>query len=166
MRNYFYKIALLIQFFHDRLSCLVAVHACIFSAVFIYSGVIIHNIDLRQVMTFAHFEVVRVMCRRNLHRSCTELFVYIVIRHDRDFTSYKRQDNILAYDIFIAFIIRMHSDSSISQHGLGACRRNLKETVCPHDRILNMPEMSFLLLMLYLCVRKGSLTFRTPVDDP
>jgi hypothetical protein len=29
-----------------------------------------------------------------------------------------------------------------------------------------MPEMSFLLYMLYLCVRNGCLTYRTPVDDP
>ena len=166
VRNDFYKISLLLQFFYDSLSRLVAVHACVFAAIFIDRGVIVHDVDLRQVMALAYLEVIRVVSRCDLHRSGTELFVYIIIRNDRDFPAYKRQDYILPYNIFIALVIRMNGDRRISEHCLRTCGRNLEKTVCSHDRVFDMPEVSFLLLMLYLCIRQGSLTFRTPVDDP
>ena len=166
MRNNFYKISLFVKFSDNRLSRLIAVHACIFAAVFIDCSVIVHDVDLRQVVALAYLEVVRVMSRRDLHRSCSELLIYIVIRHDRDLPSHKRQDHIFPYDILIALVIRMHSDGRISQHGLRTCGRDLEETVCSYDRIFNMPEVSLLILVFYLCIGKRGFTFRAPVDDP
>ena len=165
VRNNFYKISLLLQFFYDSFSRLVAVHARVFAAIFIDRGIIVHDVDLRQVVTLAYFEVIRVVSRCDLHSSGTELFVYIIIRNDRNLSSYKRQDHVLAYDILITLIIRMNGDRSISEHCLRTCSRDLEETVCSHDRVFDVPEVPFLLFVLYLCIRQGSLTFRAPVDD-
>ena len=154
VRNDFYKVSLLVQFLHDRFSRLIAVHARIFPAILINGSVIVHDVDLRKIMTLANFEVIRVMCRCNLHCSCTEFFIHIVVCHDRDLPSHQRQDYFLPYNILISLVIRVHRDSRIPEHSLRTCGRDLKETVCPCDRILNMPEMTFLLLMLYFCVRK------------
>ena len=166
VRNDFYEISLLVQFLHDRLSRLIAVHARIFPAILIDGGVVVHDIDLRQMMSLTHFKVIRVVRRSDLHCSCTELFVHIVIRHDRNLTPHERQDHIFPDDILVSLIVRVHRDGSIPEHGLRTCGRDLEEPVRAHDRIFDVPEMSFLLLVLYFRVGERSLAFGTPVDDP
>ena len=166
MGNDFYKKSLLFQIFYDHLSRFIAVHTRIFSAFFIDGGVIVHNVDLFQVVTFAYLKVVRIVSRRDLHRSGSELLIYIIVRHDRDLPADQRQDYIFPDNITISLIIRMYRDRSITEHGFRTGRCDLQEPVSPCDRILDMPEMSLLLLMLHLSVRKGCLAFRTPVDDP
>ena len=151
---------------HDRFSCLVALHACIFAAVFIDGSVIVHDIDFRQIMTLAHLKVIGVMGRCDLYSAGSEFFIYIGIRHDRDFFAHQRQDCFLSYDVFVALIIRMYGDGCIAQHGLRTGGCDLQEIIGSHDRILDMPEMSVLFLMLNFRVGKGCLTYRTPVDDP
>ena len=165
VRLHLHKIPLLLEIRHDGFSRLVALHACVLAALFIDGGVVVHDVDLRQVMALAHLEVVRVMRRRDLHRACTELFIYIVIRHDGDLSVYQRQDHIFPNDVLVSLIIRVYRDGSIAQHRLRTCGRDLKETVCPHDGILDMPEVSVLILVLHLGVRQGCLTLRAPVDD-
>ena len=117
-------------------------------------------------MAFAHLEVVRVMGRRDLHCTGPELFIHIVVCHDRDLSSYQRKDHILSDDILISLVVRVHRNSSIPQHRLRTRGRDLEETVRTHDRVFDVPEVSLLLLVLYLSVRERGLTFRTPVDDP
>ena len=89
MWNNFYKVSLLIQICHDCFSCLIAIHACIFSTMFIDCRIIVHDIDLRQVVTFSNFKVIRVMRWCNLHRTCSKFFVYIVVCHNRNLFIYQ-----------------------------------------------------------------------------
>ena len=165
MWNNFYKVSLLIQICHDRFSCLIAIHSCIFSTLFIDRCIIVHDVDLRKVMTLSNLEIVRIMCRSDLNSTCSKLFVYIIISNDRNLTVYKWKDCHLSYDILISLIIRVYGDRGISQQRLRMGRCNFKETVRSGNRIFDMPEMSVLILMLHLGIRQRSLTFRTPVDD-
>ena len=166
MRLYFHKVSLFFQIFDDRFSCFIAIHSRIFSALFIDRRIIVHDVDLRQIVAFSNLKVIRVMCRRDLHGSGSEFFVYIIIRNNRNLFVYKRKQNRLAYNIFIPLVIRMYCDRGIPEHRLRTCRRDLKETVCSDDRIFDMPEMSVLFLVLYFRVGQGRLADRTPVDDP
>ena len=117
-------------------------------------------------MTLAHLKVIGVMGRCDLYSAGSEFFIYIGIRHDRDFFAHQWQDRFLSYDVFVALIIRMYGDGCIAQHGLRTGGCDLQEIIGSHDRILDMPEMSFLVFVLNLCIRKRSLTLRAPVDDP
>ena len=72
----------------------------------------------------------------------------------------------LADEILVALIFRIYGNSSITQQGFRTCSCNLYETsLFPYDRVINVPEKSVLILMLNLCIRDGSLAYRTPVDD-
>ena len=62
------------------------------------------------------------------------------------------EDHVFADNILISLVIRMYRDRRISKKRLRTRCRDLKETVCSYDRIFDMPEMSFLLFMLYLCI--------------
>ena len=116
-------------------------------------------------MTLTNLKIVRVVCRCNLNRTCSKFFIYIVICYNRNLFVNQRQNYILSYQLFIALIIRMYCDRSISKHCLrtGCC--DLNTFICSNDRIVNMPEMSCLILVFYLCIRNRCLTYRTPVDN-
>ena len=164
--NDLHQIALLLQILHHHLPGLVAVQPGVLAAVLIDGGVVVHNVDLRQVVALAYLEVVGVVSRRDLHRTGPELFIYIRICHDGDLSSHQRQDRRLAYDIFVPLVIRMYRNGRIAQHGLRTGGSDLQIIVGPHDGIFNMPEMAFLLFVLYFRIGKRGLTHRTPVDDP
>ena len=84
------------QLLHDLFPRLVAVKPCIFAAVFIDGGIIVHDIDFRQIVAFPDFKVVRVMGGRNLHDTCPELHVHILVLHHGDRLIYNRQPDLPA----------------------------------------------------------------------
>ena len=67
----------LVQFFHDGFSCLITVHTFELAAVFVDGGIVIHNVDHRQVVTLSYFKVVGVMRRGNLYYAGTEFHIYV-----------------------------------------------------------------------------------------
>ena len=162
----FYKKSHLIQFLNDSFSCLVTIHACINAAIFIDGGIIIHDVDFRQVMAFSNFKIVWVMSRCNLHTAGTKLFIYIFISNDRNLFIYDRKQQCLSDNILISLIFRVYSNCRISQHSLRTGRSDLYETAfLSDDRIFDVPEMSGLLHMLNFRIRDRCLTYRAPVDD-
>ena len=152
MWNHFNQKSLLLQFFYHNLTRFVTVHTCVFTAVFIDRTIIIHDVDLWQIVTLTNLKIVRVVCRCNLNRTCSKFFIYIVICYNRNLFVNQRQNYILSYQLFIALIIRMYCDRSITKHSLRTGSSDLKVIITSYDRILDMPEMSILLLMLNLCV--------------
>ena len=167
-----YKESHLIQFLYNGLSCCITVHTAELAAVFIDGGIIIQNIDLRQIVTLSNLKVIRVMGRCDLNYTGTKLSVNISICNDRDLSVDNREHQLLSNDILISVIIGMDCYCSITKHGLRSCSRKLKEScgaygsVILDQRVLDMPEMACLLFIFYLGIRNGGITYRTPVDDP
>ena len=163
---YFYEKSLCLKIRNHCLSRLIAVHTCVFSALFIHGRVIIHDIDLRQVVASSHLEIVGVMCRCDLYASGSELFVYIGIRDHRNLTVCQRKLQHLSDKILIALIFRINRNGGIPQKGFRTGRGDLNiSAFLSNDWIIDMPEMSRLFLVLYLGIGNGGLTYRTPVDN-
>ena len=156
---------LFLQFLYHDLAGFVAIHACVLAAILIDGCVVIQNINLRQVMTLSYLEIVGVVRRGNLNHAGTELLIYVCVGDDRNLAAYQRQDHGLTYDIFIALVVRIHSQGAVAKQCLRSGGSDLHELVAALDRIIDMPEMACLLLVLYLCVRDRGLADRTPVDD-
>ena len=74
----------LVQFFDNLFACGIALHTRKLAAVFVDGRIVIHNIDFRQVMTFADLKVVGVVRRRNLDNAGTKLHVDVRICHNRN----------------------------------------------------------------------------------
>ena len=117
-------------------------------------------------MALADLKVVRVVRGCDLDGSGTEFHIDILVGDDRDLLVDKRKDDHLPDQILVALIVRMDGDRRIAEHRLGTRCRDLERVVSPDDRIADMPEMSFLILVLDLGVREGRLADRAPVDDP
>ena len=81
--DHLHQKVLLLQILHHSLSCLITVHAEIFSGN-VYGGVVIHDADLFQVMALSHLKVVGIMGRCDLHTASPELLVHVFIGHHRD----------------------------------------------------------------------------------
>ena len=166
VRNYFYQKSKFFQICYHCLTCFVTVHTSVFSTKLVDGRIVIHNVDLFQIVTASNLKVVRVMGRCDLYTSCSEFFVYIFIGDHRNLSVCERKLQHLADEILVALIFRIYGNSSITQQGFRTCSCNLYETsLFPYDRVINVPEKSVLILMLNLCIRDGSLAYRTPVDD-
>ena len=164
--NYFYQKSKFFQICNHCLTCFIAVHTSVFSAKLVDGRIVIHNVDLFQIVTASNLEVVRVMGRCNLYTSCSEFLVYIFIGNHRDFSVCERKLQHLADKIFVTLILRVYGNSSITQQSFRTSSCDLYETsLFSYDRVINVPEKSVLILMLNLCIRDGSLAYRTPVDN-
>ena len=106
------------------------------------------------------------MCRCNFNASGSELFVYVSICDNRDFTVGQRQFQHLSYQIFVSVIFRVYRYCGISQKCLRTGRCDLYEFSFFTDyRVVDVPEVACLLLIFNLCIGDGSLAYRAPVDD-
>ena len=116
-------------------------------------------------MALTDLKVIRIMRRRNLDRTGSELHIDILVRNDRNLFIDQRKNNRLSHQIFIALIIRMNSDGCVTEHCFRTCCRDLKRIVCPYDRITDMPEMACLLLVFDLGIGERCLALGAPVDN-
>jgi len=82
-----YKVSFFFQIFYDCFSCFVAIHSGISSVSFYDGSIIIQDVDFRKIMSLSYFKVIRVMCRCDLNRTCSEFFINVSVCHDRDFSS-------------------------------------------------------------------------------
>ena len=116
---------------------------------------------------FTYFKVVRVMCRCDLYTACSEFLIYIFICDDRNLSVCQRQASAsyrrYPYNAHPSDLLQLPYHPAVFPVWW---LRSLQTSFFSNDRIIDMPEMSFLFFMLYLCVRNGCLTYRTPVDDP
>ena len=165
MVYHLHQQTLLLQFLYHDLAGLVAIHACVLAAILIDGCVVVQNIDLRQIMTLSYLKIVGVVCRGNLYHAGTKLLIYISVCDNRNLTAYQRQDHGLTYDIFIPLVVRVYGQGAIAKQGFRSGGSDLYKLVAALDRVIDVPEMTCLLLMLYLCVRDRGLADRTPVDD-
>ena len=67
----------LLKFLDDLRSRLISVHAAELAAVLIDRGVVVHDVDLGQIMALSDLEVVGVVGGRDLHDACAEFSVDI-----------------------------------------------------------------------------------------
>ena len=117
-------------------------------------------------MAFSYLKIVRVVCRCNFNASGSELFVYVSICDNRDFTVGQRKFQHFSYNISVSFILRIDSYGSIAEQSLRTGRCDFYEAAFfSNYRVVDVPEVACLLLIFNLCIGDGSLAYRAPVDD-
>ena len=166
MRNHLHQQSQIFQILHHRLTCFIAIHSVVFAAWTVNGRIVMHDAQLRQVVASSHLKVVRVMSRGNLHAAGTEFLIHILIRNHRNLAIGKWQLQHLANQILITFILRINCYCRITQQSFRTGRCNLnKSALFSDNRIIDMPEKTILLLMLYLGIGNRGLADRAPVDD-
>ena len=80
----------------------------------------VEDVDRRQRVAPADFEIVEVVRRRDLDRARALLGIGIFVGDDRDAAADERQDHVLADERLVALVVRVHGDGGVAEHGLGA----------------------------------------------
>ena len=160
-----YQIALRLQISNDRLSGFIAIQPLVFSAIAVNNTVIVQYPDHFQIMTQTDFKVIGVVGRCHLHAASTEFHFCIVIGYHRNFLIHKGQDHSLTDNCFVTVIIGVDADTGITKHSFrtGSCNNHFPAAVS--ERIADMPQVTGLIHVLDLCIRKSGHTVRTPVDN-
>ena len=162
---HFYQSTFCFQICYDGFSCLIAVHTGIFF-IFIYDlSIFCQHIKNRQVVAQTYFKVVRVVGRCNLYNTGSKFHIYILICDQRNLSVYQWKDQHLSYQVFVSFIVWIYCYGSISQQSLrtGCGQIDIAAAICKW--VAQMPEMSLLVFVLYLCIGNGCKAVRAPVDN-
>ena len=110
------------------------------------SGVVVENIVLRQVVTLAEFIVIEIVNRRNLDATGAELGVDIVIGNDRHFAIDQGQHYVLAHQVLVPLVFRMHRNGAVTEHGLGSGGCDDQMTIARGKRVAEVPQLAGFLL--------------------
>jgi hypothetical protein len=116
---------LLSEFLDDACSRLETIETLQFGrGVFVDLRIGSEDVDDRKLVTQADLVIVEIVCWGDLHTTRSELRIDVVIADDRNGSIGQRQSQLLADEMPIALIIRMHGDGGIAEHGLWTCRRH------------------------------------------
>ena len=156
----------LVQIFNYLLSCLVSVHSCVCGIIIGYLCIIGHNVDDGEIMTLTHLKVVGVVGGSYLNNASSEVCFNIFIGNNGNFSADKGKNEHFANDVLVALIVGVYRNGCIAQKcfGTGGSKLNIAAAVL--EGISQVPEMTCLILIVYLGIGKGGLAVRTPVDDP
>ena len=124
----------------------------------------IEHVDHAQPGAAADLEIIEVMGRGDLHRTGALFRVRVAVGDDFDLSPGDRQDRVLADDVPEAFVVRVHRNAGIAQHGLRARCGDSHETIrLALDRVAEIPEMAVDLLLHDLEIGDRGVQLRVPV---
>ena len=133
----------------------------------------VEHADPRQAVPLADLEVVEVVRRRDLHRAGALLRIGIVVGDDRDPAADQRQDHVLADQMAVALVVRIHRDAGVAQHGFGPrggdddeARRIFRIERLAFERIAQIPQAALDLDLLHLEIGDRGQQLRIPVHQP
>ena len=133
--------------------------------VLIHVSVLVHDVDLRQVVAQARLEVIGIVRRCHFHRAGAELRIRQLVGDDRNLPLHQRQQNLLPVQMLVAFVLLVDRDRSIAQHRLRTGGGHGDELVRANHGIANLVQLALHLLVLDLKIGNRRLAARTPVDD-
>ncbi|MNE55426.1 hypothetical protein D3C81_1439130 [compost metagenome] len=87
----------ILHIFYNLLAAFAAIKTLVFACGCIHRTALIHNRDLRQIMSKTNFEVVRIVRRCNFNSTTAEVLLYIFISDNRNLTTDNRQNYRFAY---------------------------------------------------------------------
>ena len=121
----------------------------------------------------ADLEIVEVMRRRDLDRARAFFGIGIFVGDDRNAAADQRQDHVLADQMRVAFVVRMHRDRGVAEHGLGPRGGDHDEgrgivgiEGLAFQRIAQIPEAALDLDLLHLEIGNRGQQLRVPVHQP
>jgi hypothetical protein len=149
----------------DALAGLVAFEARVGAAAFVDVRRVIHDVDGGEMVALADGEVVGVVSGRDFHGAGAELGVGVVVEDDGNLAADERQAERFAVEGGVARVVRIHSDGSVAEHGLGARGGDDDGAGVVAEWVADFPELAVMLFVNDLEVGDGGLAVGAPVDD-
>ena len=111
---------------HNLLTRFVAIQSRKFACVFVHRAVVVHNADNGQIVTYAHFEVVRVVSGSNFYNARAEFHIDVFVGYNGNFAVDKGYYYRFAHQMLITFVVRIDGNGGIAEHRLRPrrCQKN------------------------------------------
>ena len=127
----------------------------------------IEQLDHRQVVPLADFEIVEIMGGRDLDRTAALFRIAVLVGDNRYGAIGQRQNNILADQRGVALVLGMDRHGGIAQHRLRPGRRYRDIlTLCALNRVFEIPERSREFPLFDLEIRNRRVKLGVPVHQP
>ena len=115
-------------------------------------------------MSLSQIIIIQIVSRSYFQATCSEFHVYVVIKDDRNFTIYQRNDSFFTVKMSVAFIIRIDTNRSIAQNSFRTSSCNSYIFIGVNDLVSNVIEFGINFLMNYFFVTERCFRSRIPVD--
>jgi len=158
------------QFFQigdDPLAGLETIQPAIgFRAVVVDFGVGGEDVEQRQFVALADRIVVEIVRRRDLDAAGAEGRVDVFVGDDGNRAARQRQRHMQADEILVAFVVGMHGNGGIAQHGFRAGGGDDQIAATLGQRIADMPHEAVFFGADHFQIRHGGMQHRIPVHQP
>ena len=114
------------QLSNDCLTSFKTVHACKFEGQVIHGSVVVHDVDLWQVVALSNQEVVWIVGRRDFHDTCTKLRICVFVPNDWDEFISDWKDDIFTDQVLVAWVFWIDRNSNVSKHSFRTSSGNFK----------------------------------------
>ncbi len=134
-------------------------------------GVLVEDVDQRQLVALADFIVIEVVGRGDLHAAGAEFQVDVVVGDDGDQAVDQRQHDVAADQALVAFVLGMDRDGGIAEHGFRASGGDhqvilaIGGACAVSQRVAQMPEVALLVVVFHFQVGNGGMQLGVPVDQ-
>ena len=158
--------ALRVQVRHAGLAASVTIHAAVlFGHVVVHGGGLREDVHHGEVVALADFKVVEVVGGRDLYAAGSEFAIHVFVSDDGNFTVGQGEFQHLADQVLVAFVVRMHGDSLVTEKRFRTRRRNDDAFAAVGGRVTDFPEMSGGFFAFDFEVAHRALQLRIPVDE-
>ena len=158
--------ALSLQVGERRFAAFVAIHAAVlFGNVVVHAGGLREDVQHGEIVAAAHFKVVEVVRRRDLHAARTEFAVDVFVGDHGNFAVGERKLQRLSDQMLIAFVFRMNGDGLVAEERFRTRRRHDDAFGAVGAGITDFPDGAFFFLVFHFKVRHGRLELAVPVHE-
>ena len=166
MLFYFEKKTEFVEIGNYRLSRFGRRHALVFSAEFVDLAFLVDDVDLFKVVAFARLKVVEIVGRRDFYGTCSKFDIdQNRVSDYRNLTVGKRKFDLFADEVSITLVFGVDCDRAVAEKRFGTSCCDRQELVASRNRVFDVPEVSFDILVIDFKVGKSCSAVRTPVDD-
>ncbi len=137
----------------------------------VHGAVEAHHRDRRQIVSLADLEVGRIVRRGDLDRARTEAGIDRVVGDDNAAPIDVRDQNVLAHQVGVAFVLRVYRDADVAENRLRSRGRHAdpltgRLTVLVDDRVTHVGQLAFDLFVFDFEIRDDRRAVAAPVGDP
>ncbi|MDT4818223.1 hypothetical protein FQZ97_513140 [compost metagenome] len=136
-----------------------------------HGGVLVEDVDQRQVVALADFIVVEVVGRGDLHAAGAELGVAVLVGDDRDAAAHQGQLDEGADQALVALVFRVHGNGAVAEHGFRTGGGDdqvvlaVGGLVAVGQGVAQVPQAALLVVVLHFEVGDGGVELGVPVDQ-
>ncbi len=130
-----------------------------------HAGKLIDNGDLLEVMTHAHFVVIRIVGRGHFDCAGAEFRLDKIVGHYRNLAIHQRQHQHLPDQLAISFVFGVYRHGRVAQHRLRPRRRHSNRAVAVFEWITKIIKLALLRLAQNFEIGQYGLIVRTPIHN-